>query len=145
MEDAMKKPFIYISALLLSVAFFGISHAEPFTTLPSGLEYKDLKIGTGMKAQLGATAVIHFIGWVEENGQQGREIFNSRKEKKPVSFVIGTENVMQGWNEGVIGMQAGGTRMIKIPPRLGYGAKEVKDVIPPNAHLLFVFELLEVK
>ena len=141
----MKKPFIYLSALLLSVAFFGISSAEPFTTLPDGLEYKDLKIGTGTKAQLGLTAVIHFIGWVEENGQQGREIFNSRKEKKPVSFMIGTKNVMQGWNEGVIGMQAGGTRMIKIPPQLGYGAKAVEGVIPPNAPLLFIIDLLDVK
>jgi hypothetical protein len=49
------------------------------------------------------------------------------------------------WNEGVIGMQAGGTRMIKIPPELGYGAKAVEDVIPPYAHMLFVIELLEAK
>lgn len=145
MEDIMKRTFIYISALLLSVAFLGISHAAPFVTLPDGLEYKDLKIGTGMQAQSGATAVIHFIGWVDKNGQRGKEIFNSRKENKPVSFVIGTENVMQGWNEGVLGMRAGGTRLLKIPPELGYGAKEVDDVVPPHAHLLFVIELLKVK
>jgi len=141
----MKRACIYISVLLLSVAFLGVSHAAPFITLPDGLQYKDLKIGAGAKAQLGSTAVIHFIGWVEDNGQRGKEIFNSRKERKPVSFVVGTDKVMQGWNEGVIGMNAGGTRLVKIPPALGYGAKTVDDVVPPNAHLLFVIELLDVK
>ena len=141
----MKRLYICMSAVLLWLAFAGISRAGQFTTMPSGLKYKDLKIGKGIKAQPGSTAVIHFIGWLDENGQRGKEIYNSRKEKHPVSFVVGTENVIQGWNEGVIGMQAGGTRMIKIPPELGYGAKAVEDVIPPYAHMLFVIELLEVK
>ena len=141
----MTKLYIYLSTVLLLLAIIGISQAEPFTTLPNGLEYKDLKVGSGMEARLGSTAVIHFIGWVDENGQRGKEIYNSRKEREPVSFVVGTDKVIQGWNKGVIGMRAGGKRMLRIPPELGYGAKAVEDVIPPNAHLHFIIELLELK
>lgn len=142
----MHKLLRLMSIVLFSIAFVGISQAnEGFTVLPSGLEYKDLKVGVGMKAQPGAVAVIHFIGWVDENGRKGKEIFNSRKEKNPVSFVIGTDKVMQGWNEGVVGMQEGGSRMLRIPPELGYGSRAVEDVVPPHSRLLFIIDLLELR
>lgn len=142
----MKKLFTCISALLLLVVLTGISTAkEAFIATPGGLEYKDLKVGSGMEARLGETAVIHFVGWLNDHGQPGKEIFNSRKEKKPVAFKIGTDKVMQGWNEGVLGMQAGGTRMLRIPPELGYGAKAIDNVVPSHAHLIFIIELLELK
>lgn len=142
----MNKLFTCISALLLLLALAGISHAnEAFITTPGGLEYKDLKVGTGEKAQRGETAVIHFVGWLNDSGRRGREIFNSRKQNKHVSFQIGTDKVMQGWNEGVIGMQAGGMRLLRVPPQLAYGAKSVDDVVPANAHLIFIIELLELK
>jgi len=51
---------------------------------------------------------------------------------------------MQGWNEGVLGMRAGGTRLLRIPPELGYGDKAVEDVVPANAYLQFIIELLEI-
>ena len=140
----MNKVCISMGIVLFLLTFVGTPLAGSFTTLPSGLEYKDLKVGSGPAAQLGSTVTIHFTGWVDKNSQRGKEIYNSRKEREPVSFVIGTDKVIQGWNEGAIGMQAGGTRMLRIPPALGYGAKAVEDVIPPNAHLLFIIELLEV-
>ena len=144
----MNKHFSWSSALLLVFlfAFVGMSQAnEAFTTTPRGLEYQELKIGTGKIAQTGDKAVIHFVGWLNDSGQRGREIFNSRKQDKHVSFQIGTDKVMQGWNEGVIGMQAGGMRLLKVPPELGYGAKSVDDVVPAHAHLIFIIELLELK
>jgi len=141
----MNKLYIYLSAVLLLLAFAGISQAESYILLPSGLQYKNLKIGSGMEATLGDTATIHFVGWVDDNGQRGKEIYNSRKEREPVSFVIGTEKVLQGWNEGVIGMRAGGTRLLRIPPKLGYGAKAVEDMVPPDSYLQFIIELLDVK
>ena len=141
----MNKMFIIFSTAFFVISFSGISHAnEAFRTLPNGLEYKDLKAGQGDEAQLGDVVKIHFVGWVDNEGKPGKEIFNSRMEKQPVSFLVGTEKVMQGWNEGVIGMLAGGTRMLRIPPALGYGAKAVEDIVPPNSHLLFIIELLEV-
>lgn len=142
----MNKLFASIGIVLLVAAFGGIALAnDSFTKLPSGLEYKDLKVGSGLAAQLGSTAVMHFNGWLLENGSRGKEIYNSRKEREPVSFVVGTDKVMQGWNEGIIGMQAGGRRMLRIPPELGYGSRAIEDVIPPYGRMLFIIELLEIK
>ena len=141
----MRDIFRCLSAAVFLLVFAGIAHAESFTTTPSGLQYKDLKVGTGSVVQPGSTVVVHLSGWVDENGQRGREIYRTRKENEPVSFVVGTERVIPAWNEGVVGMQAGGTRMLLVPPQLGFGEKAVEDVIPANAHLRFVIELLEVK
>ena len=142
----MNRVFTCIGVLVVVVAFCAMSAAaDPFVETPSGLQYKDLKVVQGKPAEPGDAAKIHFIGWLDENGQPGKEIFNSRKAKKPVSFIIGTDKVMEGWNEGVTGMQPGGTRLIRIPPELGYGEKAVDDVVPPHAHLIFVIELLELE
>ena len=140
----MNKLYVFIGAVLLVLALVGTASAESFTTLPSGLEYKNLKVGSGSEAQLGDIALIHFVGWLDKKGQRGQEIYNSRIEQEPVSFVIGTDKVMQGWNEGVIGMKVGGTRLLRIPPELGYGAKAVEEVVPANAYLQFIIELLEI-
>lgn len=141
----MNKFYIFLSTFLLITTLTELSPAEQFTALPSGLEYKDLTVGSGEEAQFGDTAVIHFVGWLDDNGQPGKEIYNSRKGGEPVSFVIGTRYVLEGWNEGVVGMQPGGTRMLRIPPELGYGAKAVDELVPPNSSLLFIIELLELK
>jgi FKBP-type peptidyl-prolyl cis-trans isomerase len=140
----MNKLYVFIGAVLLVLALVGTASAESFTILPSGLEYKNLKVGSGSEAQLGDIALIHFVGWLDKKGQRGQEIYNSRIEQEPVSFVIGTDKVMQGWNEGVIGMKVGGTRLLRIPPELGYGAKAVEEVVPANAYLQFIIELLEI-
>ena len=134
-----------LGTVLFFLVFSGISHAESFIATQSGLKYKDLKVGTGATVQPGSTVVVHISGWLDENGQRGKEIYRSRKENKPISFVVGAENIIPAWNEGVVGMQPGGTRMLLVPPELGFGAKAVEDVIPPNAHMRFVIELLEVE
>ena len=53
-----------------------------------------------------------------------------------MSFVVGTDRVMPGWSDGVIGMKPGGKRLLLLPPARGYGARGVQDVIPPDAGLL---------
>ena len=104
----MNKLFTCFSVLLLMASLTCVSMAkDSFILSASGLEYKDLKLGSGEKAQQGDIAVIHFRGWLNDNGRQGKEIFDSRKQEKSLSFKIGTDKVMRGWNEGVIGMQAG--------------------------------------
>jgi FKBP-type peptidyl-prolyl cis-trans isomerase len=119
--------------------------AGNFQPTPGGAEYKDLKTGEGQIANIGDVATIHFIGWLDSNGNKGREFFNTRKQNKPASFVIGTDKVMPGWNEAVIGMQEGGKRLVKLPPQLGYGSKGVQNIVPPNARLIMIIELLELK
>ena len=142
----MKTLFAWVIALLfLCVGAGALQAEEGFIATASGLTYKDLRAGSGTVARPGEAVVVHFVGWISDDGRQGKEIFNSRKQGQPVSFVIGTDRVMRGWSEGVTGMQAGGTRMVRIPPELGYGDKAVEDLVPARAHLLFLFELLEVK
>ncbi len=88
---------------------------------------------------------IFCFGWLDDSGRKGKEIYNSRQWRDPVAFVIGTDKVMQGWNEGVTGMKPGGRRLLMLPPALGYGARSVDDIIPANARLIFVIELLELQ
>jgi FKBP-type peptidyl-prolyl cis-trans isomerase len=130
--------------LLLASLAGGVFAAGGFTATGTGLEYRDLKPGSGEYAAVGDVATIHFTGWLDDRGQQGREIYNTRGRRPPVSFVIGTERVMPAWNEGVIGMQAGGRRLVKVPGHLGYGAKGVPGEVPSNARLIFMIELLQL-
>jgi len=131
--------------LLLVCSMTGhVLAAGGFMTTVGGVEYKDLKPGMGEGAEVGDVATIQFVGWLDEKGGKGRELYDTHTRNDPVSFVIGTDRVMQGWNEGVIGMKPGGKRLVKVPAELGYGSRGVQDVVPPNARLIFVIELLEL-
>jgi FKBP-type peptidyl-prolyl cis-trans isomerase len=132
--------------LLLSFLMAGNAFAAGgFITTGKGLQYKDLKPGTGERAEVGDVATLHFVGWLDDKGGKGREIYDTHRRGETVSFVIGTDRVMQGWNEGVIGMQQGGKRLVKVPAELGYGSREVQGVVPPNAGLIFVIDLLDLR
>ena len=138
---------LYMVAVLLLFESLATSlmAANAFQMTPNGVQYKDLNPGSGEAAEAGDVAVMQFTGWLADNGGKGRELYNSRRQGKPVAFVIGTERVMQGWNEGVTGMRPGGKRLLRVPPSLGYGAKGVKGVIPPDAELIFIIDLLELE
>lgn len=131
-----------LASLLATVAVM----ADPaFRSGPGGLRIKDLKTGLGPQAEMGQIATMHFIGWLDERGVRGREIFNSRARGEPVRFVIGAQGVMEGWNDGVLGMRAGGQRMLLVPPGKAYGKRRIDDVIPENASLMFRIELIELQ
>jgi FKBP-type peptidyl-prolyl cis-trans isomerase FkpA len=108
----------------------------------AGLDYKDVVVGTGAEATTGKQATVHYTGWLRSNGQK----FDSSKDHgQPFTFTLGAGNVIQGWDKGVAGMKVGGTRILVIPPELGYGATGAGSAIPPNAVLVFQVELLDVK
>ena len=111
------------------------------TTTPSGLQYDDVVEGTGPSPAPGQTVTVHYVGTLTD----GTKFDASRDRGQPFSFVIGRSQVIQGWDEGVMGMKVGGTRKLTIPPDLGYGARGAGGVIPPNATLVFEVELLGVK
>jgi len=115
-----------------------------FQTLPSGLLYDDTTPGTGATAQSGAQVKVHYTGWLWKDGATGAKFDSSKDRGQPFSFALGAGQVIRGWDEGVAGMQVGGTRQLLIPPELGYGARGAGGVIPPNATLLFEVELLGV-
>jgi peptidylprolyl isomerase len=113
-------------------------------TTASGLQIIEVKEGTGASAA-GKTAVVHYTGWLYNNGQKGMKFDSSVDRNEPFSFPVGQGRVIKGWDEGVAGMKVGGKRTLIIPPALGYGARGAGGVIPPNATLMFDVELLGVK
>ncbi len=114
-------------------------------TTTSGLKITDSKVGTGAQPQTGQTCVMHYTGWLYENGAKGAKFDSSVDRGEPFEFRIGMGQVIGGWDEGVATMKAGGKRTLIIPPELGYGARGAGGVIPPNATLIFDVELLDVK
>ena len=116
----------------------------PVTTA-SGLQIVDTKPGTGASPRTGQTCVMHYTGWLYENGAKGKKFDSSLDRGDPFEFKIGMKQVIGGWDEGVSTMKVGGKRTLIIPPALGYGARGAGGVIPPNATLMFDVELLGVK
>ncbi|MEH2506895.1 FKBP-type peptidyl-prolyl cis-trans isomerase [Bradyrhizobium sp. AZCC 1578] len=117
---------------------------KPMTTA-TGLQIIDSKVGTGASPKTGQTCVMHYTGWLYENGQKGKKFDSSVDRNEPFEFKIGQRQVIAGWDEGVASMNVGGKRTLIIPPALGYGARGAGGVIPPNATLMFDVELLAVK
>ena len=115
------------------------------TTTASGLQFTDTTIGTGAMPQSGQTCVMHYTGWLYQNGVKGKKFDSSVDRGQPFEFKIGQGQVIGGWDEGVGTMKVGGKRTLIIPPALGYGARGAGGAIPPNATLMFDVELLGVK
>jgi len=115
------------------------------TTTTSGLQYEDTVVGTGATPATGQTCVMHYTGWLYQDGKKGAKFDSSLDRGQPFEFPIGTGRVIKGWDEGVATMKIGGKRTLIIPPALGYGARGAGSVIPPNATLMFDVELLGVK
>ncbi|MCR5881437.1 FKBP-type peptidyl-prolyl cis-trans isomerase [Rhizobacter sp. J219] len=113
-------------------------------TTTSGLQYEDTTVGTGAEAQAGQHVTVHYTGWLYSNGVKGAKFDSSKDRRDPFDFGLGAGMVIRGWDEGVQGMKVGGTRVLIIPPELGYGARGAGGAIPPNATLMFEVELLGV-
>jgi len=111
------------------------------TKTADGLEYWDIKVGSGETAMAGHTVSVHYTGWLTD----GKKFDSSVDRGQPFKFNLGAGQVIKGWDEGVAGMKIGGKRQLRIPPDLGYGARGAGGVIPPNATLIFDVELLGVQ
>ena len=139
---------------LAIAAAFAIATSAPTTaaaqvgktvTTPSGLQITDTQIGSGATPKTGQICVLHYTGWLYQNGAKGQKFDSSVDRGTPFEFPIGQRRVIAGWDEGVATMKVGGKRTLIIPPELGYGARGAGGVIPPNATLIFDVELLGLK
>jgi FKBP-type peptidyl-prolyl cis-trans isomerase FkpA len=110
------------------------------TRAESGLHTRDLVVGEGDEAGPGSTVTVHYTGWLPDGTQ-----FDTSVGSNPFTFLLGDGEVIEGWDQGLVGMRQGGTRRLVIPPSLAYGARGAGGVIPPGATLVFDVELLEVR
>jgi len=104
------------------------------------LKIEGEKVGTGDEAVAGRPVTVHYVGTLEN----GKKFDSSRDRGQGFTFALGADQVIRGWDEGVVGMKVGGLRRLTIPPELGYGPMGYPPVIPPNSTLIFEVELLSV-
>jgi peptidylprolyl isomerase len=150
MHSLTRSTFLRTIALAALAVAIGASAATAemaakTVTTASGLQISDSKVGTGATPKTGQTCVMHYTGWLYENGQKGKKFDSSVDRGEPFEFPIGMRRVIAGWDEGVATMKVGGKRTLIIPPALGYGTRGAGNAIPPNATLIFEVELLGVK
>lgn len=121
----------YAAALRISL--------EDMERRPSGLYVQDLVVGEGARADSGDVAIVHYTGWLSSGVE-----FDTSRDGRPLEVALGYARVIQGWDQGVVGMRVGGRRRLVVPPALGYG-QGGRGRIPGNATLVFDVELLEVE
>lgn len=122
------------SATVQAARKLGTATDKPVVSTASGLQYIDIKEGSGEAAKAGDTVKMQYTGWLE-NGTKFDSSFDHGGQ--PFSFQLGVGQVIRGWDEGVAGMKPGGVRKLIIPSELGYGARGAGGAIPPNATLIF--------
>lgn len=119
---------------------------KPTVTVPDGappatLQITDITVGTGAEAVAGSTVLVQYVGvsW------STKVEFDASWGGQPLTFVIGSGQVIPGWDQGVAGMRVGGRRELVIPPDLAYGAEGRLPDIVPNETLVFVIDLVVVE
>jgi FKBP-type peptidyl-prolyl cis-trans isomerase FklB len=112
---------------------------EGVVTLPSGLQYKILKEGTGPKPSASDTVVCNYKGTLLNN----TEFDSSYKRGQPATFPVG--KVIKGWTEALQLMPVGSKWQLFIPSELAYGPRGAGPDIGPNATLVFEVELLSIQ
>jgi FKBP-type peptidyl-prolyl cis-trans isomerase len=113
---------------------------QPQSVSTSGVHWEDLHVGEGSEVVSGSHVSVHYTGRL----QDGTKFDSSLDRGVPFEFVVGRGSVIAGWDEGMLGMRAGGTRRIVVPPERAYGSEGRAGVIPPDATLVLVIELLAV-
>lgn len=113
---------------------------SPTPTIAPQVQSEDLKQGKGATVKNGDTVVVHYTGKLTDGKQ-----FDSSRGGDPFEFTVGNGEVIRGWDQGLLGMKAGGKRKLTIPPELGYGQTGSPPDIPPNATLVFEIDLVRIK
>lgn len=133
----------FSTAMLVACTSSNNAVADDFTKL----EVIDLVEGTGPAVKHDDLLRMHYTGWLYDESApygKGRKFDSSIDREVRFSFRIGNGRVIKGWDQGIIGMKAGGKRQLRIPSNMGYGSTD-QGIIPPNSGLIFDVELLQVE
>jgi FKBP-type peptidyl-prolyl cis-trans isomerases 1 len=156
----MKKTLVFLASIVLAASGCSWSSTKKdiisdnitaketqLNTLTAGLKYIILKEATvdAKKPTAGAKVSVHYTGWLDNNGKEGKKFDSSVDRGQPFEFNVGVGQVIKGWDLGVADMKVGEKRRLIIAPELGYGVRGAGSVIPGNATLIFDVELLAIK
>ena len=138
-----------VAVAALAVVPFAISGCDNTVTGPSDYSpYRevDLRLGGGATAESGKSVTVNYTGWLYDPNKAEDKglVFDTSIGRATFTFVLGSGQVIPGWDKGVVGMQVGGLRRLVIPPSLAYGQTR-QGPIPPNATLVFEVELIDVQ
>lgn len=114
----------------------------PGDTPPTDLVVEDLEVGKGEEATAGKQISAHYVGVAWSTGEEFDASWN---RGQPLDFTVGVGQVIQGWDQGLLGMKVGGRRKITIPPHLGYGDRGAGAAIKGGETLIFVVDLVDVR
>ena len=118
---------------------FSVLPESRFKTMESGLKMAVLKEGKGLSLSKGMRIKVNYTGWLEN----GKEFDSSLKKGEPFEFVLGSGQVIKGWEEGLNGIKSGERRQLIIPARLAYGNRKSGN-IPPGSTLIFNIEAQDI-
>jgi FKBP-type peptidyl-prolyl cis-trans isomerase len=127
------------AASLTQVAATQAANPNVSANTSSGLKIEDEVVGSGQAAKTGDKVTVNYTGWLTN----GTKFDSSLDRNQPFSFTLGAGEVIQGWDQGVVGMKVGGKRKLTIPPGLAYGANP-NGSIPGNSTLIFEVELVSI-
>lgn len=111
------------------------------TNAVTELKIETLKEGSGPKSKIGDILSVDYTGTL----QDGTKFDSSLDRGTPFEFTLGQNRVIQGWEQGMLGMRVGEKRKLTIPPKLAYGNTSPSPLIPANSTLIFEVELLKIK
>jgi peptidylprolyl isomerase len=107
-------------------------------TTPSGLKYKDVKVGTGATPKWGQVVRVECTGFLMPGETQ---FLGTKTMKAPMKIVLGVGQYIKAWDEALLSMKVGGKRLLLVPPQLGFGKKGAPPAVPPDATLKYEIEL----
>ena len=139
--------------ILLGGGYYAYTTYGPGAASPNAqangdvVQAQDVQVGTGAQAAPGSVVSVLYVGRLSDG-----TVFDSSEahDNQPLTFQLGSQGIIPGFQVGVNGMREGGQRVIAVPPSFGYGAEDVKDadgnvVIPGNSTLVFEIQLLKVE